>query len=513
MSAKKAVAALAVLALASCSANPGDAPTVEPQKKEQPKQEDTRTKEIVVGVDAVSSNMNPHLSGNLGLAAAAVADLTLPSAFLDTPEGRTPNLELFTKVEPDDLEAPTTVTFVLAPEAQWSDGTPITHSDFSYLSREIVATPAAAQSELYSHITSIEPSDGGFVVTFDGPFTAYRSLFDHLLPSHIYGAEGRDFATMMENSVAASAGAYSVRTIDAGRGTIELQRNDRYWGPSAAQADRLTLNAVPNLHTAAQMIRSGQLQMLVTRPMQTTDLTLTPLPETQLRAVARPVQLDVVLNASRLQDLDFRRQLLSAISPLDVSRVTTGTTTPPEAAWNIQPEHVQDLPTVREPLIVGAEDNDAVVAARTVVDQLNAQGIPASVRSLPSGVPSLQELEDIDLVIAWQRSPATVSDYVDQFGCSQKEPQGSSLTGLCDEEIDTRLHNLLRGESTLDAERGALDEVIRSKAVVLPLFGDNSSVVTTAQLIGPEPELSAWYVSPESGVFASAANWRRKEEE
>lgn len=506
--AKIAAPLAAVLALASCAANPGDAPTV----AEEPKQEipDTRTMEIIVGVDSVSSNMNPHLSGNLGLATSAVADLTLPSAFLDSPEGRVPNLELFSAVEPDNLDAPTAVRFVLAPEAQWSDGTPITHSDFRYLAHEIVDTPSAAQSALYSHITSIEPDGDAFIVHFDGPFTAYRSLFDHLLPSHIYGAEGRDFATMMENSVAASAGAYAVRSINSGRGTIELQRNDRYWGKSAAQADRLTLNSVPNVHTGAQMVRTGQLQMLATRPTQTTGLTLALLPDTQLRLVGRPVQLDVVLNTSRLRDVQSRRQLLSAIDPLNVSRVTTGTMEPAAAGWNVTPEPLPELPAAREPLVVGAEDTDAMVAARTVVDELNARGIPASVRSLPSGMP-LQSLEGIDMVVTWQHSPETAADYIEQFGCSA--PQETNLTGLCDEDINSRLEALLRGETSIEDEREALDQAIRLQAVVLPLFGDTSSIVTTTQLIGPEPQLSEWYVSPNSGVFASAADWRRKEEE
>ncbi|MDY7820525.1 ABC transporter substrate-binding protein, partial [Burkholderia pseudomallei] len=165
---------------------------------------------------------------------------------------------------------------------------PITISDFQYLHKAIVDEPLAEAKGLYRHITSIEPEkkEKSFKVTFDKPLSSWKRLFTHLLPSHIYRAEGRRFSTMMDGGSVASAGQYSVKSVDEGRGLLELQRNDRYWGTKAAKTDIIRFTAVPNESTGAQMMRTEQIQMYMTHRSATTDLALNQLPYTQMRNTA-----------------------------------------------------------------------------------------------------------------------------------------------------------------------------------------------------------------------------------
>ena len=73
------MALVATISVASCQANPGDAPTVEEESTTTstpaPLNRDDRGKgkQITVGVDAFTSNLNPHLAGNESSLISAIA--------------------------------------------------------------------------------------------------------------------------------------------------------------------------------------------------------------------------------------------------------------------------------------------------------------------------------------------------------------------------------------------------------------------------------------------------------
>ena len=70
-------AATFAVTLSACQANPGEAPTVEdpasPTQTRQPQPVDESLREITVGLDRFTSNLNPHLVGNRNPVVAAVA--------------------------------------------------------------------------------------------------------------------------------------------------------------------------------------------------------------------------------------------------------------------------------------------------------------------------------------------------------------------------------------------------------------------------------------------------------
>lgn len=432
------------LVLAGCQARPGDAPTVEEPANPNPKAKDSNEKknedppdsklrEINIGVDEFDGNLNPHIVGNLGQSTMAVADLTLPSAFNRVGNRWVMNKDLLVKVDADNPVAPTEVTYTLRPHAQWSDGTPISGSDFQYLWDELRTQRIAENAAQYSKISAIKVSGGGSKVRvrFSEPQEGWRQLFRHLLPSHIYRAEGQQFATMMDERSVASGGAYRVHAVDAGRGVIELQRNDRYWGSAPAATDKLILRAVPDVHTGAQMLRSRQLQMYAAYPAGLAALTLGEVPDVRGTQRDRKVQLNFALNldSERMNQMAVRRAALAAIKPGTVAQIVSGNrdVTPPE--WGERPtEQMPDEARAlfeEKPFTIAAPNNDkqAAIAARTIADELSRNGINAQALTVDSEnlLETMIPEGEVDASVLWGRTPDTPTDVANQFSCVQPE--------------------------------------------------------------------------------------------
>ncbi|OLT54968.1 hypothetical protein BJF89_01775 [Corynebacterium sp. CNJ-954] len=216
------------LVLSACQADPGDAPTVDDAEEAgEGRPDDSASgdtdddasavpeelRTITVGVDRIPADLNPHLVSSRSMLTSTVADLTLPSAFTVGDDGRRTvlNSDLLESVDvrSGEEDAPTEVRYTLAREAQWSDGTPISGSDFHYLWQQVMTMPGTTDNAGYADISDLEVSAGGntVTVTFSRPQQDWRELFSHLLPSHIYGAEGRNFTTVLGTLPAASGGS------------------------------------------------------------------------------------------------------------------------------------------------------------------------------------------------------------------------------------------------------------------------------------------------------------------
>lgn len=431
------MALVATISVASCQANPGDAPTVEEESTTTstpaPLNRDDRGKgkQITVGVDAFTSNLNPHLAGNESPLISAIADLTLPSAFVLGPGGWVQDTNLLSEVTPNDPQAPTAIRYKLNPQAQWSDGTPVTSSDFEYLANQMAKTAGVEGADGYRRIAKFESQGSAteFSITLKEPYTAWKELFRHVLPSHIYRAENHRFNEMMENASAASAGAYMVAAVDAGRGIVELQRNDRYWGANPALTDKLVFTVVPDTATAAQMLRTGQIQMLAMRPAEQSQLAVQQIKGVQQRITSRAIQLNLSANlrSQAMRDPKLRALVMRALDRDVIAKVVTKRAQAPKPKWDVLPAALSGEPakTKGAPhklITIGVNSDDvlAVNAARTVADQLVQAGFDARVSTIEASALHTTALADgsVDLVVHWQNSPTSPSQYSDQFGCA-----------------------------------------------------------------------------------------------
>ena len=79
-----------------------------------------------------------------------------------------------------------TMNFTIDPAAVWSDGTPITVTDFQCNLEAIMNTPGSLSTAGYDKITSIEAgaAAGEVVISFSEVYAGYKTLFTGIFPAH-----------------------------------------------------------------------------------------------------------------------------------------------------------------------------------------------------------------------------------------------------------------------------------------------------------------------------------------
>lgn len=447
----------AAILLSGCMANPGDAPTVgeEEPRRDDPVRAEESLKRIQVGVDAFGEGFNPHLIADASPVTDLVSQLTLPSAFEPDPEDparwrMSPDLLESAEIVPVDAPVPdedagagggggerdgnggtgdgngddgnggiggpdaaapsiaaeaaeadpsdarpgdTRIRYRIRSGAQWSDGTPISGSDFRYLHASLLANAGVAEASGYERIRAITVSGGGrqVDVLIDGPMPEWRTLFRNLLPSHLLRPSATPFVDVLDSGIPASGGRYSAQSIDVGRGEVRLVRNDRFWGESPAKTDTVIIRSVDGAVTGAEQLRASQLQALRLRPKQTTALTYGLVPGAVDVPAVLPRELTLHANVASplLDDVSVRRAVFSAVDVPAVAAIATGRTDDleiPQAHPSIERaagEAPQDLSelidgvTDENPLLIGVmgDDDQALAAARAIADQLTVAGL------------------------------------------------------------------------------------------------------------------------------------------
>lgn len=187
---------------------------------------------------------------------------TLPQALNVTPGGEyTPGAVL---VDAPTLEAgpPMKVTYRIKPEAVWSDGQPITSTDFQYTWQQIAKGKDIYDRTGYNDIASIDTTDPKTaVVTFTQPFAGWRDLFGgfyFILPSHLL--TGKNRSKEMKDGYAFSGGPWQLEGGKSGwkKGkSITLVPNPAYWG-TKPQIAKVVFQFVTESAAELQAVKTGQ---------------------------------------------------------------------------------------------------------------------------------------------------------------------------------------------------------------------------------------------------------------
>jgi len=144
--------------------------------------------------------------------------------------------------------SPQTVVYQINPKATWSDGVPISASDFIYNWQAQSGNPAykdvggkayiPASTAGYASIKSVTGSNNGKTVTvvFSSPFSDWQSLWGAgtpFLPAHTAQKVGFDngFQTFGPADQV-SGGPYTIQSYAQGQSLVEV-RNPHYWGTPA----------------------------------------------------------------------------------------------------------------------------------------------------------------------------------------------------------------------------------------------------------------------------------------
>ena len=211
------------LVLVGCTP-PGLPPPQSPTEESSAPSTAPAASQVVIGVDGTVTGFNPHAIADFSPAARAVASLILPSTTVVHADGSTwfdPAIVTAAAVTSTD---PYVVTYTVNQAAAWSDGTPVTAEDFTYLWEQMLVQPGTVDPAGYRLITAIRSRDAGKTVEvqFSGPFPAWPSLFSPLLPAHILKDAPGGWADGLDNGIPVSANRYKLSSYDTVTGQITL---------------------------------------------------------------------------------------------------------------------------------------------------------------------------------------------------------------------------------------------------------------------------------------------------
>ncbi len=276
---------------------------------------------VVIGLDGSAGRIagfNPYSIADFSPASQAAASLVLPSAFVVAADGAV-------AADPDVIDAatvtsqdPFTVTYTVDRKASWSDGTPITAEDFSYLRDQLAVQPGTVDPAGYLLISAIRSRDAGKTVEveFSKPFPDWRTLFSPLLPSHLMKDFPGGWGAALGADLPLSANRYKMTSYDPVTGQISLARNDKYWGtPPGPAAAVLRLGDPVDLLAA---FSRGDVQALWFAPDGSMASQLEQsIPPDRRAVVSTPATVQLVFNtaAGATSDPQVRSAIAAGLTP------------------------------------------------------------------------------------------------------------------------------------------------------------------------------------------------------
>ncbi len=265
---------------------------------------------ISFGMTEGVSGCNPNTTEGNAPGTLTLLGAVLPSSFVVGANG-TPqaNLEL-TQAEVVNL-SPQTVVYTLNPKAVWSDGVPISATDFKYAWQQqrgdpVLSSPDVASIAGYRDIASVKGSNGGHTVTvkFKNSFADWKSLFNDLMPAHVMEKVGwSPTCPTVDPAIDLSGGPFKIDSVSSS--TIRLVQNPKWWG-TPANAKSVTVHIATSTDELAQWMISGYVS--VAEPSTVTPSFLTEM--TGLPRAASDVE-----NSNTLLQLNMASALTSKLSP------------------------------------------------------------------------------------------------------------------------------------------------------------------------------------------------------
>jgi peptide/nickel transport system substrate-binding protein len=158
------------------------------------------------------------------------------------------------------------VTYKISPKAVWSDGQPITSSDYKYTWDQIKNGTDIYDRTGYGDIESVDDSaPGTAVVTFAKPYAKWRALFGGqygIYPSHLL--QGKDRNGEMKDGYTWSGGPWKIEKWDKGV-SVTLLPNDKYWGDKP-KLDRVVFKFITDTAAEFQAFKAGEVQGIYPQP-------------------------------------------------------------------------------------------------------------------------------------------------------------------------------------------------------------------------------------------------------
>lgn len=190
-------------------------------------------------------------------------------------------------ITPDGLE----YTFHLRPEARWSNGEPVTASDFQYAWKRILSPGMGSEYAYMLHclkngkafnegtltdfaqvgVAVVDPHT--LKVTLEGPTPYFLGMQIHYAWFPVHQATIEKFGAMDQRGSAwtrpgnfVSNGPFKLKDWRPDE-VLTTERNEFYWDKDRVQLDGIAYYPVSNEQTEERMFRAGQLDMTYSVPM------------------------------------------------------------------------------------------------------------------------------------------------------------------------------------------------------------------------------------------------------
>jgi peptide/nickel transport system substrate-binding protein len=301
---------------------------------------------VTVGVPSLPVNFNPSTVAGSNQVTAMVMASVWPQTFVLNNYNSQQCLEsvsgicegLLTGNNPAQLVSnnPQTIVYSIDPHAHWSDGVPITATDFIYnwkMQLAVGATlPASDPLRGYQDIASITAQNTGKTVTvvFTQPFADWQSLFTNLVPAHIakdLAGWNTYFATSDARRML-SGGPFLIQSIDPGHDLV-LVRNSSYWGPRPGLRE-IVFRVESSTAATLQALAKGTIDMASLLPSP--QVTNTVLASSDLVESTQPGpdlwQLDFNLADASVANVAVRQAIALAVDRHQIVSDTVGLLTP-----------------------------------------------------------------------------------------------------------------------------------------------------------------------------------------
>jgi peptide/nickel transport system substrate-binding protein len=226
---------------------------------------------ITVGIDQAPTGCNPNTATGDTVADRLVLSAVLPSAFSVDETGAAQYSPLPGLILSAELQSttPETVVYTLNPRAVWSDGVPITASDFIYAWEHQRSVPInvtggdanVATTAGYDDIATMTPSNQGrtLTVVFSTAYADWQSLFGDLLPAHILDKAGwSPDCDNVNPAIDLSGGPFEIATVS--KTAITLVRNPHWWG-TAPKVNELRFRIATGPTQLAEWLREGEIDV------------------------------------------------------------------------------------------------------------------------------------------------------------------------------------------------------------------------------------------------------------
>jgi len=162
--------------------------------------------------------------------------------------------------KPESTTAGMTITYDIAPEAVWEDGSPITVADFKATWDASLNTPGSLSTTGYDQVTSIEAgtSDKQVVVTLKAVYAPYKGLFGSLIKAASV-ENTADVSADFADLIPYSGRAYKMESWS--KDQLVYVPNENYWGADKAVTPKIVMVPKADSDTEIASIKAGDVDI------------------------------------------------------------------------------------------------------------------------------------------------------------------------------------------------------------------------------------------------------------